>query len=396
MEMKTLIELYDERPLENFLAADVFRPERIVYLCPSAIAQSRNEQKKITDYIAWRNMKAETVFMDTSLLHTDKVYRQLETVVSRYPDCAIDITGGSDAALFAAGQFCASTNLPAFTYSRKKQRFFNISNAEFAENVKPEITYKVEDYFLMAGGNMQEGRVESESLYKYYDKIDDFFALFLKFRKQWGRIITWFQRASQQDKNAVEFSLHVHSSVTVKGDRGNKITIDEVFLQKAEQLGFILNLKKQHEDQIEFDFADRQTRFWLRDIGSVLELYTWKACVDSGLFNDVLCSTIVHWENTENNETVTNEIDVTASFGIIPVFISCKTCPIDTDALNELAILKDHFGGNGAKAFAVSSENTRPITRRRASVLGIDIISLDDLKKGKLSDQFKIYFQHIS
>ena len=34
--MKTLIELYDERPIENILATEVFRPERTVFLCPAA------------------------------------------------------------------------------------------------------------------------------------------------------------------------------------------------------------------------------------------------------------------------------------------------------------------------------------------------------------------------
>lgn len=395
MEMKTLIELYDERPLENFLAAEVFRPERIVYLCPSSVAQSRSEQKKITDYISWRNLNAETVFLDTSLLHTDKVYRQLEAVVSKFPDCAIDITGGSDAALFAAGQFCASSHLPSFTYSRKKQRFFNISNAEFADNVRPKFCYKVEDYFLMAGGDMQKGRIESEALLKYYHSIDGFFQLFLKYRKKWGKIITWFQRASYQDKADNELMLHVSSSFTVKGERGNMITIDKEFLLQVESLGFIHDLSFPVNNKIRFDFADRQTRFWLRDVGSVLELYTWKACVDADIFNDVLCSTIVHWETADKKETVTNEIDVTASSGITPVFISCKTCPVDTDALNELAILKDHFGGNGARAFAVTTENSRPITRRRAAALGIDMIELDDLKKGTLSEQIRTFFQHI-
>ena len=30
--MNTLIELYDERAIENILAADMFRPQHIVYL----------------------------------------------------------------------------------------------------------------------------------------------------------------------------------------------------------------------------------------------------------------------------------------------------------------------------------------------------------------------------
>ena len=32
--MQTLIELYDERPLENVLGVDVFRSNRVVYVCP--------------------------------------------------------------------------------------------------------------------------------------------------------------------------------------------------------------------------------------------------------------------------------------------------------------------------------------------------------------------------
>ena len=39
--MDTLIELYDERAIENILAPDMFRPQRIIYLCPGEIAQDR-------------------------------------------------------------------------------------------------------------------------------------------------------------------------------------------------------------------------------------------------------------------------------------------------------------------------------------------------------------------
>ena len=41
--MKTLVELYDDCPIENVLAADTFRPERTVYLCPSEIAQDKEK-----------------------------------------------------------------------------------------------------------------------------------------------------------------------------------------------------------------------------------------------------------------------------------------------------------------------------------------------------------------
>ena len=48
--MKTLIELYDEVPIENVLAADTFLPERIIYLCPDEIAKDKEKQKKLREY----------------------------------------------------------------------------------------------------------------------------------------------------------------------------------------------------------------------------------------------------------------------------------------------------------------------------------------------------------
>ena len=47
--MKTLIELYDERPLENVLGVEVFRPRRVVYVCPEEVA--RNAQSVTGQYL---------------------------------------------------------------------------------------------------------------------------------------------------------------------------------------------------------------------------------------------------------------------------------------------------------------------------------------------------------
>ena len=45
--MKTLIELYDERPLDNVLATEMFRPGTTVYLCPPEVSQNRVLQENL-------------------------------------------------------------------------------------------------------------------------------------------------------------------------------------------------------------------------------------------------------------------------------------------------------------------------------------------------------------
>lgn len=380
--MKTLIELYDERPIENLLATDVFRPERTVFLCPPEAYENKALQENIRRFFDHRGIKAEAVFLETSLYKTEKVVRQLEKTTEEYPDCAAEIAGGTDASLFACGMASERINLPVFTYSRKKNSFFNICGAEFAEDVKPGISYTAEDFFLMAGGSVKEGRVEDDSLRMHAGSIDAFFNLFLRYRKKWGSIVSWIQRSSQGNKDGA-VRLHVSAPYEAKGDRGSRIQCPEDALEDFQKIGFIKNLRINGRQSVSFDFKDSQIRYWLRDMGSVLEIYTWKACLDSGKFSDVRCSTIVGWDNGPASTAVTNEIDVMAVSGIVPLFISCKTCPVDTDAINELAILKDRFGGQMAKAALVSTENCRAVTRRRAASLGIDIIDINDIKGKK-------------
>ena len=123
--MDTLIELYDERAIENILAPDMFRPDRIVYLCPAELSQDRKRQEKMRAFFHRRGWDPELVFMESSLFKADRILRQLQAIYEKYPDCAVDVTGGSDAALFAAGMFSCKTGTPAFTYSRKQNRFYD-------------------------------------------------------------------------------------------------------------------------------------------------------------------------------------------------------------------------------------------------------------------------------
>ncbi len=391
--MKTLVELYDDCPIENVLSADTFFPERTIYLCPSEIAQDKEKQNRLREYFAHRGMNMETIFLDTSLFHADKVRRQLQKVIETYPDCAVDIAGGSDAALFATGYLCRETDIPVFTHSRKKQRFFDINNAEFTDHLPLSVSYSVEDFFMMAYGAVKPGRVTNEALVERERIIDSFFSVFLKYRRKWNHIVNWFQRASQGERNE-QISLSVKSDYYVKGERGSRIPANEEVLRDLERIGFLTDLEIKEETSVSFCFKDNWVRFWLRDQGSVLEIYTWKACRDAGIFHDVRCSTVVEWDRGDSGEKITNEIDVMAVKATsIPIFISCKTCPVDTDAINELAILRDRFGGDAAKAFIISTENCRAITRRRADALDIDIITLNDIRSCQLSEQIKSLVQ---
>ena len=385
--METLIELYDKRPLENILGAEMFRPRRVVYICPDHAARDAVLHRKMRAYFSRRAQPVELIFFKADVYDADAVLALLRNILARYGDCAMDITGGTDAVLFAAGLLSAEASIPVFTYSRKKNSFYNIRNAAFADGLACPLRYKVEDFFLMAGGSVREGRVNNALLERYLADFDPFFGLFLDHRRDWTKIVTYLQRVSPPGAEG-SFSLQVSGPYTVKGERGTRIDAPEEALRDLERIGFIRELTIAAEG-VSFRFRDEQIRAWLRDVGSVLETYVYKACLDAGVFDDVRLSVIVDWEGENKSDSVSNELDVMCCRGVVPLFISCKTCDVKTEALNELAVLRDRFGGEMARAVIVTAERGSARMRNRASELNIQVVELSDLSPDRLQRRLR-------
>lgn len=385
--MKTLIELYDERPLENVLSSEVFAPERTVFICPPEAGSNRRMQQKLREYFAHRGIASQPEFITASLLDAAAVEKCLRQVVATHPDCALDIAGGTDAALFAAGLLCADIDIPVFTYSRKRNTFYNIRSAAFAHNLPCNVHLQIEDCLLMAGGAMRAGRVDNAHLSAYAQLIPRLFDIYMKYRRQWNSIVAYIQRISQA-QNAAE-PLLAQGPWQIKAPQGRRVQANEAALRDMEKAGLIVDLRISPTEGVRFAFADAQIRAWLRDVGSALELHIYHACQSLGIFDDVRTSVVVDWQGDNQPDAVTNEIDVMLTQGVRPIFISCKACDVKTEALNELAILRDRFGGQIARAAIVTAERGRAPMRHRAMELGIDVIDLEDLRSPELARRLR-------
>lgn len=385
--METLIELYDERPLENVLGVELFRPKRVVYICPPKVARDKVIQRRLREYFVHRGQEVELEFVKADVYQAKAILKTLRSVALRWPDCAMDITGGTDAVLYAAGLLGAELPIPAFTYSRRKNCFYEIRNAAFAAGRACDVVYSVEDCFRMAGGILRPGRVDNGILADYDADILPFFKLYLSFRREWVKLVGYIQRLSASE--AEEPPLTVQGAYSVKGERGSMIDAPEEALRALVRIGFLKELQIDRQTGVSFRFRDRQIRVWLRDVGSVLELFVYKICRDTGLFDDVRLSAVVDWEQTGKAAPVSNELDVMCTRGVTPVFISCKTGEVKTEALNELAVLRDRFGGGIARAAVVTAEKGGVPLRNRAAELDIRVIDLEDLTQTRLTRQIR-------
>ena len=373
--MRTLIELYDTSPIRNVLATVMFRPQEMILICPPEVAEDPNQKRSLRDFFAYLNCPVKLTLIPVTLLDAGKTERVLREVLESHQDCAIDISGGTDAALFAAG--VASGDTPVFTYSVRKDTFFEIKNAPFARSLPNTVHLDVRSCLMMAGGTLLPGREDNAGLAEMSDRIDRLFRVYSTFRPQWNRQISYIQKISSAEPGVLEAGGQLREKA------GNKnVDADGEFFGALEEAGLILNLQYTDES-VSFRFPDERVRFWLRDVGAVLELQVFRACHAAGCFDDVVLSAVVNWQSGKiNRDSVTNEIDVMAVQGIQPVFISCKTSEVHTDALNELAILRDRFGGKFARAILVTSGvtgKTREPVRRRADKLGIELVEWEDM-----------------
>ncbi len=383
--MKTLIELYDDRPLDNVLATEVFAPEETVFICPDSVAQDKALRASMRDYFRLRHCRTKLSYVPVSLLDAVRVEGKIRQVLETHEDCAIDISGGTDAALFAAGAVSGDT--PVFTYSRGRNTFYEIRNAPFARSLPCNVRLDARACLMMAGGDLLQGREDNRQLRGHMRQMERLFEVYGRYRRVWNDQVAFIQKISRADDE----TLSAGGERQVKANN-RLVTADEAMFRDLEAQGLIEDLRTGDTD-LSFRFPDDLVRFWLRDMGSALELEVYRACVNGGGFDDCVLSAVVNWRSADSAaQAVTNEIDVMCVRGVTPLFISCKTCEIRTEALNELAILRDRFGGKGSHAAIVTSAGatrSRRLMLKRANELGIQVIEWEDIAAGRLAEKLQ-------
>ena len=123
--MKTLIELYVNEQYDNLLAAYVFKPERVVFVC-SEYSPSKLARQSINAFLIGIRKDTEVEFVYVGNKTADALFEKIGEVCLKYPDCAVEMTGGSEAALLAAGAFCTKHKINAFYFDYSRNRFVSI------------------------------------------------------------------------------------------------------------------------------------------------------------------------------------------------------------------------------------------------------------------------------
>lgn len=385
--MKTIIELYDEEPIFNILAAVAFRPETLVFIGGKLMHKERKD--RIIRCLEERGLPIQIHFYTADANRIPSMLATMERVVDKFSECVVDITGGSSTMLYAAGVFCSSRNIPVMVYEKTRGRFLNLQHCPEAENTPYSLHFSAEDFLIMAGGSFPRcGHVGAKNITPEMEQyIKDVWKIYVEHYDSWTKHVQYLQAVSGGDESK---DLSVRAPMEIRmADGKHRYCNKEIFLA-LRKCGVIEDLLFRGK-RVSFRYRSRLLRSCLCDIGIWLELYLYVTAKDSGYFDDVQVSVVIDWDGeTEQRSGTINELDILLTKGPTPVFISCKTGVPNTQALNELDVLSERYGGYWAKGVLATMSrlsHVNPSVYRRAADMGIYVLQQEDITQEGLAEK---------
>ena len=397
--MKTLIELYDRNPIYNYLASLIFKPERVVFVgaVDEPIEKCRAKTKKFA-HLNGLESKFEFAYSKPNDFADN--YKTIKSIIekekSKGISCVIDVTGGRDLALVAAGSFI-DDGTDIIYLDKANSRYLWLPEGKAVEF---DAKISCETFITIAGGTVFEvarSHSYSEEEEKIIKRVID---LFFEYRDEWTRFVKYLQQISKKDDER-DRSLYIDAPLSFS-DNGRNFEYNEKIMCELEKAGAIRNLNIiKNKKRLNFSYMNGKLANLLVNEGVWLELKVYFTAKDMPCFSDVNTGVKFVWDIPDEKKPLSrlisesvprNEVDAVLSRGLYPVFISCKTRAPFNEDLNELYAIKEKFGGDFAKAIITT---TKPVDRNspiyeRAQALGIGIIDEKAFENNRLAEKLDI------
>ena len=385
----TLIELYDKARIENIAGALLARADKLIL-----VGDQRKEMERskpvYEELILRRGRRTEVSFVSVNKNNLGNIVDKLSEVIGENDDCIIDLTGGDDLFLVAAGVLIERY------VSRVKCHRFNLKNSTVTDCDADGNTVGVDSFDISVEENIRlyGGKiVDSGFAFGFDDELNRDVSAIWSIAK---RDLRYWNYCSLTLKDIIEHygsedGLRIRYSVAdataALRSKGGNYGIRADFLDSLEAAGLIHSL--QNGENVSFTFKNDAVMDILSVPGKMLEvavasaLSKIKDADGTPMYNDVRVGVIIDW-STESEDTPTlNEIDVLAMKDAIPIFISCKSGIFDANELYKLKTVATRFGEKYAKGVIVftSPEALRgnlEYIRGRADDMGIRRIENPD------------------
>ena len=414
----TIVELLDEKPINNVIGALEFRPDKLVYV--GNLSENTFARKKLPvlkNFFREKSMEnIEIEYRNVSKESLAGMIKTLEDIYEQNCDCKfhVEITGGDDLLLVALGVLCQrhpSIELYRFSSRLRNLRPFTLEGD--GKNRAITCSNSVEENLILHGASAVSSNGSNV--------VENGFRFDLAFIGDVGSM--WEVCSRGIGKNADDFAPKKWNKITNMlaalecaaadrdGDHCFRVSKKYMEYFKRENDVFLLGeylieleFRKlvsvsEDDEYLTYDFKNAQVKECLTKAGTILELKTFLVCcqlLGQGK-GDCRTGVTIDWDGKEDlaaehkflydqddpTSTVDtiNEVDVMATYGLIPYFISCKNGSFTAEELYKLYVVGEIFGRGYGKKIIVATDMDRALgdsclaIRQRAQDMGITIIS---------------------
>lgn len=407
----TIIELFDKTAIENMVSTLLLKPEKVYFICHD----KKKVDKSLKRYIKIakdKNIQVTMESVSTNRNDIDCIVNTLSKVIESNKDCVIDLSGGDDLFLVAAGIVYEK-----FGHKVQLHRF-NIQNNSLTDldkngdpQLKEPLELSIEENIAIYGGKVASCDKTADNMTSF-DENSEFAKDVLNiwnickhnasdWNKKIGQLL-FLQSIFFKDDNPLHLCFDVNVARKMLANCNKDYS---PLTNLINQLGKykLVTIFENSEKKISFTYKNGDIKKCLSKAGTVLELlisiklYNLRDDNGNRIYNDVLTGVMIDWDGeiSNNEEDVENEIDVLAMKGLVPVFISCKNGAVPKDEPYKLSTVAQRFGGEYAKKVLVTShipsrkDNGENIYFRTSEMKIQTLKNVDTMSNEELDDMLK-------
>lgn len=381
--MKTIIELFDSEQLNNIALHLFFHEARIVYI-GSKNVMTKRRIRALSRFFESRGCSWTPEFIEVERYDIPGIISAAESVLTGDPECLLDITGGDEPTLVAMGILSERHRIPLVQVNLRSGSLYQVFGSPV--NLPMLVPMTVSQLALLYGGCLI--RSDDTELATTELLRDDVRGLWRLCQYDRG----FLNRAAAQLNLMADYTNELN--VDTRGSGFQMTESARSVIKKLNRAGYLKMLYCGVEG-LRFTYRSKEIKKLLNKGGMTLEVLTRIAAEDSGVFTDVRQGVVLDWDGvieTQYPVETRNEADVILLRGMTPIFISCKSGSVKREALYELEVVAERFGGKYAEKVLICSHLSGTTAanaslRRRAKDMGITLIenvcsmSLEELSK---------------
>ncbi len=385
----TYIELFDPDVPENLCTCLATPAQRVVLIGDDLELMQRHSQRYRQIFLD-RGTDVAFVCHSVNKNRLESILQLLTRLVQTYEDCILDLTGGEDLFLVAAGiiaQRFPEKNIRMHRFNLRTGTLYDCSLAGNTRSQKVDFFMSIRENVRAYGGVVAPGGDHWELTEEFQADIRTMWNLCRKDVRLWNAqvdLLAACPTCSPENPLARQVSISRFHALLQQKDLQEKQVLQ---LLKNLQRAGILTAFFQTGETLYLTYKSNAIRYCLTKAGQLLELWIYMAARQAqeadgtATYQDVRTGVSIDWDGKvgiPGDFDTENEVDVMMMHGVIPVFVSCKNGSVETEELYKLSTVAQRFGGIYAKkvlvATALDCEGSADALRQRARDMRIRLV----------------------